>query len=456
MVNAIYRNGVGRLVTDRYDFQNHIDGYSLGHNANSISLSPNLTINSVLCTNAQSAFTTITNYINTFTYPDATSSVKGVVKLAGDLAGLSSSAAAPKVSGLQGKPISTAAPSSGNVLTWNTLGYWEPAIIPAKYQFVAGGDLDGYNTNQEVIDITGKFDALFGTTRTLVKCNLIVFNESLTYPLISQMPKTSGVGKDLVIMSQPSLNDMGGGLELRSGSSDTGFRKPPISLVMGVSETLVETAEPVLGQSVVSLVRGSPISSTQMPSGTGDKVIYIGNADTAPVNPPVGGSILYSNGGGLYVKESTGTNFKINNNNAIIFYDHATKPMGYGLVTPGVWTSFFNTSSTTYVEAFPEPSYYQSAIGDIIKVYFSGLVSGDGYVNLMVTGQADPTLYPIVGTEIYFNEVNPMPISLVGMYTVTNPDNAYVLVGLKAVSPNSVYIYGGATIMIEVIRPTPQ
>lgn len=59
---------------------------------------------------------------------DATSGAKGVIQLAGDLAGSGSTAAAPKVSGLQGYAVHTALPSNGNVLTWDGgNSRWAPA-----------------------------------------------------------------------------------------------------------------------------------------------------------------------------------------------------------------------------------------------------------------------------------------------------------------------------------------
>lgn len=54
----------------------------------------------------------------------ASGSRPGLVKLSGDL---SSNAVMPKVVGLQGKPVSLAAPKHGQVLAWNeTAGRWEP------------------------------------------------------------------------------------------------------------------------------------------------------------------------------------------------------------------------------------------------------------------------------------------------------------------------------------------
>lgn len=53
----------------------------------------------------------------------------GLVQLAGDL---DSTAGAPKVAGLQGKPVASTSPTHGQVLTWNeATGAWEPAASTA-------------------------------------------------------------------------------------------------------------------------------------------------------------------------------------------------------------------------------------------------------------------------------------------------------------------------------------
>lgn len=62
--------------------------------------------------------------------PDATATVKGKLQLSGDLAGASSSATSPKVSGLQGTAVSTTAPSTGQLLRYNGTS-WTPTSVSA-------------------------------------------------------------------------------------------------------------------------------------------------------------------------------------------------------------------------------------------------------------------------------------------------------------------------------------
>lgn len=58
---------------------------------------------------------------------------------------------------------------------------------------------------------------------------------------------------------------------------------------------------------VLSLVAGGPISTSQMPTNTGDGVIYISNAATAPTANSVGGGILYCEAGALKYRGTSGT-----------------------------------------------------------------------------------------------------------------------------------------------------
>lgn len=447
MTTENYRRGVGRLVTDRYDFQDHIDGYSLAHNSSSILLNPNLTINSVLCTNSQTAFTTVANYINTFTFPDATASVKGVVKLAGDLAGLSSSAAIPKVSGIQGYPISTLSPSSGDVLTWKSGGYWEPSIIPN--QFTAGGDLYGTDSDQKIINITG----YLGTVS--VNCGHITFGSTFN-PVINQTATTIGAAANLTINAQTSSVSTGGNVNISAG-----FGSPTGALTLRLNNqatTLLEIAQPNTSKSVLSLVKGTPITNTEMPVGTGDKVIYISNAATAPVNPPVGGAILYVSSGTLNIKESNGNQFQImKNNNALIYINSLTMPNGWS--SGSGWVPFFTTSESSYYDTVTNLEEVEHYInnGDIIKVSFNGIITGDGWIQLRINLFTDDGWEsdPINGTETYINSISQQYISLTGLYNSNGEGNVKVYVGMKSALLTPMNIYGGASLIVEVIRPTP-
>ncbi len=67
---------------------------------------------------------------NSTTTPDATTSSKGAMQLAGDLNGSGTTATAPRVSGLQGNAISTTAPTASQVLSWNAgTSQWEPTTL---------------------------------------------------------------------------------------------------------------------------------------------------------------------------------------------------------------------------------------------------------------------------------------------------------------------------------------
>jgi hypothetical protein len=54
-------------------------------------------------------------------------------------------------------------------------------------------------------------------------------------------------------------------------------------------------------------VKGSAITTTEMPANTGVRVIYVANAGTAPTANPVGGGILYAEGGALKWRSPAGT-----------------------------------------------------------------------------------------------------------------------------------------------------
>ena len=62
--------------------------------------------------------------------PDATTTTNGIVRLAGDFAGKGTTAAAPKVSGIQGTPVVDTAPTANQILVFKN-GAWTPDAAPA-------------------------------------------------------------------------------------------------------------------------------------------------------------------------------------------------------------------------------------------------------------------------------------------------------------------------------------
>ena len=154
-----YVPGVGRLTTYRSQFEHHVLGTEFRHDATMIDLLPlpgvhYMIINGITCVNVQQALDAITGNLNP-NIPLATTGAPGIIQLGGDLNGTGSTALSPKVSGLQGRPISNLPPITGQVLTWNG-SVWIPETSGGGGGgFTAGGDLSGTSTNQTVIGIHG-------------------------------------------------------------------------------------------------------------------------------------------------------------------------------------------------------------------------------------------------------------------------------------------------------------
>ena len=146
------------------------------------------------------------------------------------------------------------------------------------------------------------------------------FTKGVSAPKISQDTPTTDVATNtLLIVSQSAFasaatNVNGGHYHIQSGSAKTngttGLRGS-IRLQIGASATtgtIIEAVETIVGQQSVALCQlGAGISSTQMPSGTGNGVIYIANAATNPTANAVGGGIQYSSAGAQLWRGSSGT-----------------------------------------------------------------------------------------------------------------------------------------------------
>jgi hypothetical protein len=443
MTTDNYVRGVGRLAVSRYEFADHIDGSKLQHNAQTVTLDPPITVTGTPYTNIQDALNAAQTYFTAVVLPDATASVKGVVQLAGDLVGFGSTAASVKVGGLQGVAISVLAPTTSDVLMYNGTS-WIASAIPV--QFSAGGDLTGSSTSQTVSIISGT--GLSGYV--LTNCD-IHFSKGVNSPTITQIAPVSGAGQVMTIQSQSSTSSgIAGALQLNTGKSAGTNLSAPISLSINQTNTLLELAEPTAGNLVVSLAKGSTITSTEMPINTGNKVIYISDAGTVPSANPVDGSILYSSAGALYVRQSDGDSFKINNDYKIVASKRGYKNLGWNGST---WTAFDSTGSGNYEESTLKTAYYNSAAGDEIKVTCHVLVSGDGWLNLNITETTSP-INMISGTEIYVtaSPSAPMLITLVGLYTSSVAEQTYASLYFKSDSATFA-LCGGACIVMEAVRP---
>lgn len=297
-----YVNGVGRLVTDRYDFEDHILGTKFRHNADAIDVLPNLVVGSTTCTNVLQALEALAAAAEPPVIAPATQTMLGVIQLDRDLGG--TNGLAPLVIGLQGRSVSPQQPTVGQVLTWNSSA-WVPQSITGL--FIPGGDINtssGSPASSASLQYIGNLSGNSGTVG--IGANNFTFGVSTT-PTISQTPVPSGSGGFFHIFGQGSLSGPGGTLIMGGGGGT-----PAGSTILALNDVPALTvAQPTSGNSVIAYF--SPFfSSTQMPTGTGNGVIYIANASTNPTSgSPSGGAILYGSSGQLWVKQSDSTNFQI-------------------------------------------------------------------------------------------------------------------------------------------------
>lgn len=137
---------------------------------------------------------------------------------------------------------------------------------------------------------------------------------SLTSPFVVSTNDRSDTGAaPLTIRAGGSTgsNNPGKALKLqggrRAGTGDMG----PVSIELNQDGStafpMVEAAHLANLRRVLSLVRGAALTTTQMPTDTGDLVAYIGNCATAPSASPVGGGILYVEAGELKFRATTGS-----------------------------------------------------------------------------------------------------------------------------------------------------
>ena len=293
-----------RLALDRYDFNNHIDGYDFRQNATTIDLFPTLIIDGYPQTNVQSAIEKLNSIVTPPPLPDATTTVKGIVKLAGDIAG---TAINVTVKGLQTYPVSSVPPTNGQALIYNSgSASWEAQSIA---NFVAGGDLAGTNTSQQVVSLTGSIGVVNISAATLV------FDQSLSTVALIQADKTSAGNCGTLFIGGQNVTTIGfdsGPVIITGGLHASGGISPGVIIGSNETKLLLHATEVAANRNILGLL--GTVDSSSMPASTGDRVIYIKNAVTAPTSGnPVAGTILYSTSGALRIKRESGKDFLIGN-----------------------------------------------------------------------------------------------------------------------------------------------
>lgn len=342
--------GVGRLVTDRYDFEAHILGTNFRHNADAIDVIPGLVVNGQSYHNVLTALEALAAAAEPPVIAPATQTTLGVIQLTRDLGG--TNGVSPLVIGLQGRSVSNQTPVTGNVLTW-TGSAWTPSPITGLFQ--AGADLGGSSptsssTLQYVSGLTGS-----GGIVTITANNLNF--SAASGPSITQTTLISGSGSDFNITAQGSSSGSGGYLVLQGGTSST---LPGSTVIALNNNAALQAGQVISGNSVLAIFPpGGGLNGSQMPANSGNGVIYIGNATAAPTSgTPTGGAILFGQSGQLWIKQSDSTTFQIGS---------IPDPSSWTGVAPGslpispsipangtmTYNVFLTTAANTPATAFP-------------------------------------------------------------------------------------------------------
>lgn len=299
-----YKNGVGRLVVDRFDFQNHITGTNFRHKASGIDLFPTVVIDGDEKENVQQAIEALSQLILPPVIPDASTTEKGILQISGDLSGTSTNQI---VIGIYGNPVSNLTPTSGQVLTWNGSS-WIPQTPDV---FTPSGDLTGSGLNQAITNISGNGSGVVTAT-----ANTVTFDPTVENPTITQQSTSTSNGENIYITAQSTTlpNGDGGSVVISGGAGGSSGLDGEVILSLKPSESyMFHAAEVTPGNRVVGLVTECCLlSQAQMPDGTGDCVVYVANAVERPTTGnPSNGAILYAYDGKLNVKYSNGDDFEI-------------------------------------------------------------------------------------------------------------------------------------------------
>lgn len=296
--------GVGRLATDRYDFEAHIEGTKFRHKANQIDLFPTLVIDGYTKTNVQDALALLATLIVPPPVPDATTTQKGIIQLTGDIAGTATNIIVTRI---QGKPVNTTGPGLNDVLTWNG-STWGPAAPPNG--FTANGDLSGTSIFQSVIGLTGTAGIVTAS------CDTVRFISSISNPTFTQAINAGSAGHNLTLLAQTSsfASGKGGDVVISGGSPGAGGLKGGVKLqVDSGSASLLQITEVATNRRVLSLLKTTDLTTVDMPAGSGDLVMYVRDTSTPPSigTVPVNGTIVYSSGGQLWVNQGDGQQFAV-------------------------------------------------------------------------------------------------------------------------------------------------
>lgn len=174
---------------------------------------------------------------------------------------------------------------------------------------VAGSSGAGFDVN-----IAGSVRAQFraGALNFLNAMAIVEFAGAISNPSVRH-GDTSGAVTDFRVRAGGKVSAAGnGGALLLSGGRFTAPGIPGPTRIQlnqdnATFQTLAEVAEVATSRQVVALCRGADISTTQMPADTGNRVVYVANAQADPgAGNPVDGHLYYGTGGVAAWKTAAG------------------------------------------------------------------------------------------------------------------------------------------------------
>lgn len=176
---------------------------------------------------------------------------------------------------------------------------------------VGGGAKTGAGTDGSVTMKSGSSTILDVTTSGIdIYKAFVTFQSGATNPTITQLVNTGNNGDIMSFIGQAGngTDKNGGPIIVKGGASTGAGTSGAAQLISGDTGVYVEAA--AIGadtRNIVALAGASGLTATQMPSSTGNRVVFIWNADTNPSANPVGGGILYVDAGALKYRGTSGT-----------------------------------------------------------------------------------------------------------------------------------------------------
>ncbi|UPZ17873.1 beta strand repeat-containing protein [Flavobacterium humidisoli] len=320
--------------------------------------------------------------------PNATTAATGKVQLAGDLAGSGTTALVPKVSGLQGTPVSGTAPVNGQILSFNGTS-WSP-ITPSAFS-----EADGVVGN-EVTDVL----ANRGLTRSGTGTNADPFKIGMTSGTVSgQVMQWNGTGWVLSTPSNGTVTSVTGTLPIAVASGTTA---PVISLnSLGVSNGFLAanavTTDKILDGTIVN---------ADLAAGTGG--IYKGSGSLSGPTVVTGGANSFA-----FTSTSTATNaFSVDGTTFSL--DAQNNRVGMGTASPTTTLHLFSgTSGALRIEDGTQ------SIGKVLTSDANGVATWAASGVNTFTGVV-PSVYSPFGTApgvTYLNAYIDLPIGKFFIYT---------------------------------------